>query len=87
MEDISLDSIVAILKGIRPDVDFHNEQSLLNDGVIDSLDLIRIIGDIEERFEIKVDFNSIEKADFNSVESIYRLVTRNKTDGRGSVNG
>ena len=78
MEKISIDVVVNILKKIRPEVDFINEKQLLNDGKIDSFDLICIIRDIEKRYSISIDFNKISKNDFKSAEDIYRLICRIK---------
>lgn len=66
--------IINILENIRPDVDFRSEKSIISDGIIDSMDLLRIMSDIEIRFNVKLDFNTITKEDFNSVENIEKLI-------------
>lgn len=35
-----MEELLNILKGIRPDVDFVNEKKLIDDGVLDSFDII-----------------------------------------------
>ena len=76
MDRVSLEDIAAVLSEFRSDVNFFQETALLDEGIIDSLDLIGIVGEIEKRFGVRVDFNHISKSDFNSMKSIQDLVLR-----------
>ena len=37
------EQIMKILKGIRSDVDFENETALIDNGVLDSFDIISVV--------------------------------------------
>ena len=43
-----------ILKGIRPDVDFENETSLIDDGILDSFDVVSIISELDNEYDVQV---------------------------------
>ena len=65
-----------ILKNIRPDVDFENETSLIDDGVLDSFDVVSIISELDDEFGVQVKINELDPENFNSVESIWNLVQK-----------
>ena len=71
-----MDSINDILKGIRPDLDFSHELNLIGESVLDSLDLIKLVHELEVHFKINIEFNDIIPENFNSVEAIERLVKK-----------
>ena len=63
-----------ILKGIRPDVDFDNETALIDDGILDSFDVVSIISELDNEFDVQVRITELDPENFNSVESIWNLV-------------
>ncbi len=67
-----------ILKGIRPDVDFENEKALIDDGVLDSFDVVSIISELNDEYDIQVKVTELEPENFNSVEAIMQMVKRLK---------
>ena len=40
-----MEEFIKMLKGIKPDIDFENETALVDDGLLESLDIISIICD------------------------------------------
>ncbi len=71
-----MEEILKILKDIRPDVDFVNEKKLIDDKVLDSFDIISIVADLNDHFDIEIDVEDLEPDNFNTVEAILELVTR-----------
>lgn len=63
-----------ILKGIRPDVDFENETSLIDDGILDSFDVVSIISELDNEFGVQVRITELDPESFNSAEAIWNLV-------------
>ena len=45
-----MEKLLEILQGIRPDVDFVNEKSLIDDGILDSFDVVSIISELDDVF-------------------------------------
>ncbi len=69
-----MEKLLEILKGIRPDVDFENETSLIDDGILDSFDVVSIISELDDAFGVQVRINELDPENFNSVEAIWQLV-------------
>jgi len=70
--------VLEILYDLHPDVDFEICDTLIDDKILDSFDIISIIAEIAERFDIVVSAEDISPENFNSAESIYALVQRLK---------
>lgn len=71
-----MEKLLKILKGIRPDVDFENEDALIDDGILDSFDVVSIISELDDVFGVQVKINELDPENFNSVESIWNLVQK-----------
>ena len=68
--------LLKILSDLRPDVDFENEKGLISDGILDSFDLLSLISEINEEYDIKVRSGDINMKNFDSAESIYALIQK-----------
>ena len=73
-----MEKLLQILKTIRPDVDFVNEKALIDDGILDSFDVVSIISEIDDEFEVQIKINELDPDNFNSIESIWNLVQKLK---------
>ncbi len=64
------EKILEILKSIRPDVDFEKESKLIDDGILESFDVIQIMMTFMEEFEVEIDADDIEPENLNSLDEI-----------------
>lgn len=71
-----MDTIMKILKGVRPDVDFAIEKKLIDDGILDSFDIISIASEFCEVFDVDIDADDLEPDNFNTVEAMYELIQK-----------
>ena len=71
-----MDEILEILKEIRPDVDIENEEKLIDDGILDSFDIISIVADFNDRFDISIDVDDLEPDNFNTIHAMQELIER-----------
>ncbi len=69
-----MDKLLELLKGIRPDVDFETETALIDDGILDSFDVVSIISELDDEFGVQVRINELIPDNFNSVEAIWNLI-------------
>jgi len=69
-----MEKLMQILKGIRPDVDFENETALIDDGILDSFDVVSIISELDDAFGVQVRITELDPENFNSAEAIWKLV-------------
>ncbi len=73
------EEIMSILKGVRPDIDFINEKHLLTDEVLDSFDVICIIGELSDKYSIEIDMDDVSEDNFNSIDGMIQMVERIKS--------
>ena len=76
-----MEKLNELLKGIRPDVDFENETALIDDGILDSFDVVSIISEIDDVFGVQIRINELDPENFNSVESIGNLIQKLQNNG------
>lgn len=69
-----MDKLLSILEDARPDVDFENEKGLIDNGILDSFDIISIVGDINDEFDVEIAASHLVPENFNSVEAIMKLI-------------
>ena len=62
------------LCSVSADVDFKNETLLIDDGILDSMDVVSIISELDDEFGVQVRINELIPDNFNSVEAIWNLI-------------
>ena len=70
------DQIIDILSEIVDDVDFDSCTTLIDDGILSSLDIIQLIGALNDEFDISIPATEIIPANFNSVDAMAAMVER-----------
>ena len=66
--------LMDILTDLRPDVDFETETALIDDGLIDSLDIVAVVTELMEAFDVELGVDDLTPENFNSVEAIEELI-------------
>lgn len=70
------EEIMEILTGIRSDVDFENSTKLIDDGILESLDIVAIVGEFNEEFDVEISVEDLVPENFNSVDAMVELITK-----------
>ena len=68
------EQLLEILTDIRPDVDFLNETKLIDDSILDSFDIIAIVQEMNDTFDVSVDADDLEPDNFNTVDAMVELI-------------
>ena len=68
------EEILEILMGMHPEVDFETEDSLIDSRVLDSFDIVSLVGELTERFDIEIGPEELTPENFNSIDAIVELV-------------
>ncbi len=68
------EQILKILKEIRSDVDFENETALIDNGVLDSFDIISIVGELNDAFDVEINVDDLLPENFNNVAAMVELL-------------
>ena len=71
-----MEKVLEILQELRPDVDFENEDSLVDGGVLDSFDIVARVGELNDEFDIEIKPSDLIPANFNSAKAIAALVEK-----------
>lgn len=71
-----MEKLLEILKSIRSDIDFENEEKLIDDGVLDSFDIVSIVGELCDAYEVTITAEDMEPENFNSAKAMLALVER-----------
>ena len=69
-----MDELLSLLKGAYPDIDFTKEESLIDDGILDSVGMVTLISLIEEKFDISVTMEYIQPSYFQSAEAMWEMI-------------
>ena len=69
-----MEKLIVILEDIRPDLDFATETKLIDDGILDSFDIISIVSEINDEFDIEVNVADLLPEHFNSADAIWKLI-------------
>ncbi len=73
-----MNELLEILKSVREDVDFENEEKLIDDNVLDSFDIIAIVSELNDHYGIEITADDLLPENFNSASAILKLVNRLK---------
>lgn len=68
--------ILKILTQIRSEFDFSKELNFIDDEMLDSIDIIRLVSEIEIKFNISIDGSEIIPENFMTIDSIINLIKR-----------
>ena len=69
-----MEKLMEILTDARPDLDFTQEKKLIDDEILDSFDIITIVGEINDVFDININVGDLLPENFNSAEAIWELI-------------
>ncbi len=71
-----MEKLLEILAELRPDVDFTAEKHLIDDGILDSFDIVTLVGDLNDAFDVDISAEDLEPENMNSVEGMMALIQR-----------
>jgi len=69
--------IINILQEIRPEFDFNESVNFIEEGMLDSFDVVRLVSELDSRFGISIDGTDIIPENFKNVDKIIELLTKN----------
>ena len=71
-----MEELMELLKALKPEIDFETEKELIDDGLLESFDVITLIAEIEDQFGVEIPAEEIVPENLNSVEGIWSLIQR-----------
>lgn len=71
-----MNELLEILSNLHPEVDFETCDRLIDDKILDSFDIISIISEINEEFDVTISAEYIVPENFNSAKALYELIQK-----------
>lgn len=71
-----MNEIYEILKELRPEFDFEDSEDFVEDGYLDSFDIITLVSTIEEKYKVKIDGLDVVPDNFCTAEAIAELIRK-----------
>ena len=76
LEEEKMDELLELLEDIKEDVDFEHCDTLIDDHIIDSFDILQIISTLNDHYDISIPASEIVPENFNSAKALYAMVER-----------
>ena len=71
-----MNELIEILENLHPEVDFDTCTTLIDDKILDSFDIISVISEINEEFDVVIPAEEIIPENFNSAQAILAMVEK-----------
>ena len=71
-----MNELEKILSDMHPEIDFSQSHDLVGEGILDSIDIVTLIGEIEERFGVRISIDELTPENFSSVGAIRKMIER-----------
>ncbi len=71
------EKIIAILNELRPEFDFNEPVNFIEEGMLDSFDVINLVNELDSQFGISIDGVDVLPENFSSVDNIVSLLQKN----------
>ena len=75
------EQIIEILEDIQPEADYETCQTLIDDHILTSLDVLLLVAELEDEFDVTIPTVEIIPSNFNSVDAIAAMVERLQEEG------
>lgn len=69
-----MEELLRLLGEVRPDVDFATEDKLIDGEVLDSFDIITIVNEVNEAFDVQLGADVLTPENFNSAKALWALI-------------
>ena len=75
-----MEELIEILKDLHSDVDFDTCTTLIDDKILDSCDIVSIVSEVNDRFDVAIPAKELVPENFNSAKALWDLITRLEED-------
>ncbi|MPM14526.1 D-alanine--poly(phosphoribitol) ligase subunit 2 [bioreactor metagenome] len=71
-----MEQLLKILGEIHPEINFEQANNLIDDGLLDSFDIVTLVGEIDDAFDIQIGVEDLLPENFNSTSAMLNLIER-----------
>lgn len=73
---MNIQDLYEILRGLHPEADVENCETLIDDKILDSFDIVTLITEISSEFDVSIPAGEIVPENFNSAKALFALIER-----------
>ena len=71
-----MDELMNILQELHPDIDFETCDTLIDDQILDSIDIVSLVAEINDAFDVSIPPEELVPENFNSAQALWELIQR-----------
>ncbi|MCL2718196.1 MAG: acyl carrier protein [Lachnospiraceae bacterium] len=71
-----MNELLEILTDLHEDIDFTTAEAIFDNKIIDSFDIVSIIAEIYDRFDVTISAEYIVPENFNSAKALFALIEK-----------
>jgi len=72
------EELLELLADIRPEFDFAESTNFIEEGMLDSFDIVSLVTAIDDKYQVAIDGVDIIPENFSNLESIESLINKSK---------
>lgn len=72
------EKVIEILTELRPEFDFTEDVNFIEEGMLDSFDVVSLVDEIESAFGVTIGGSDVLPENFCSVDAICETIKRNQ---------
>ncbi len=69
-----MNDLLEILNDLHPEVDFETESGLIDKKILDSFDIVTLVTEIDDTFDVQISAEELIPENFNSAQALYALI-------------
>ena len=69
-----MEDLLSILRELHPDIDFETCTTLIDDQILDSIDIVTLVAEIGDAFDVEVPPEALVPENFNSAKALWAMI-------------
>lgn len=71
-----METLLEILEEMYPDIDVKNCTDFIDGNIMDSFDIVSLVGEIDDNFGVEIPAEEMIPENFNSAKALWALIER-----------
>lgn len=71
-----MEKLLEILQDLHPEIDYDTCTTLIDEQFLDSLDIVTLISEISDAYDIDIPPQEIIPSNFNSMQALYKMIQK-----------
>ena len=71
-----MEKLIKILQEVKPGVDFTTSKAIVDEGLLVSMDIVRLINKLSDEYDIELEVTDLVPENFNSLDAMMAMIKR-----------